>query len=348
MTTESNTGGSEPATGTVESLAAKYEAMLSGSANSDAEEIEQENAEAEDLYGDDAEAQQAEAEDTTPEDEADEAEATEESEEADDDAEDESPAIDPATYKVTVKVDGKATEVTLAEAVQGYQRNADYTRKSQTLAEDRKAFDAFKAEATREREDYKAVLEVLRQQIEQLQPDEPDWNYLWQNNPVEATRLKHLRDEQVAKLNAIKVEQETIRQKEEQERTGALEAHRRAETAKLFEAHPEWKDKAKRDADVKLVNDWAAEQGFSREDLGNAILNDHRVFVTVKKAAAYDALMAKKPRPQAPSAPVSQAPRPVATQPVTEVTRAKQRLAKTGKTEDLASLYLKQLNAKRR
>ena len=42
----------------------------------------------------------------------------------------------------TVKIDGEEFEVTLDELRNGYQRQADYTRKSQSLAEQRKAYEA--------------------------------------------------------------------------------------------------------------------------------------------------------------------------------------------------------------
>lgn len=61
---------------------------------------------------------------------------TEELDESDDEVED---ASDSETY--TVKVDGETVEVTLKEALAGYQRQADYTRKMQALAEERKQFE---------------------------------------------------------------------------------------------------------------------------------------------------------------------------------------------------------------
>ena len=46
---------------------------------------------------------------------------------------------EPRTY--TVKIDGRDTEVTEDELLSGYSRQADYTRKSQVLAEQRKKMD---------------------------------------------------------------------------------------------------------------------------------------------------------------------------------------------------------------
>lgn len=48
------------------------------------------------------------------------------------------------TYKVTI--DGETVEVSLKEALAGYQRQADYTRKAQALAHERQEFETARAE----------------------------------------------------------------------------------------------------------------------------------------------------------------------------------------------------------
>lgn len=75
--------------------------------------------------------------DTTSDEEVEQDEAEESVEdESESDVED---SDDSETYKV--KVDGETVEVTLKEALAGYQRQADYTRKMQALAEERKQFE---------------------------------------------------------------------------------------------------------------------------------------------------------------------------------------------------------------
>lgn len=79
--------------------------------------------------------------DTEPEaDQADD-EESDEVEESEDDADTED--LD-KTY--TVKIDGEEVQVSLKEALAGYQRQADYTRKLQSLKEDQKQFEANVAE----------------------------------------------------------------------------------------------------------------------------------------------------------------------------------------------------------
>jgi hypothetical protein len=80
-----------------------------------------------------------ESDDEESDDEADETEDDEDGEDSDEDEPaDDNPVLE-ETFKV--KVDGEEVEVTVREALEGYQRREDYTRKTQELAEARKAFE---------------------------------------------------------------------------------------------------------------------------------------------------------------------------------------------------------------
>ena len=106
----------------------------------------------------------------------------------------------------------------------------------------------------------------------------------------------------------------------------------------VLEIIPEWKDPAKAKAEKQLLVEFGQKTGFTPEEL-KAIV-DHRAVVALRKAALYDQMMTKRkaitpvtnngPRPAKPGAAgrVSQ---------TTEATRAKQRLAKTGRVDDAAS-----------
>ena len=71
----------------------------------------------------------------------------------------------------TVRVNGEDVDVTLDEALKGYQRESDYTRKTQQLAEQRKQLEAeqsefqtVQAETARLRDAYGQTLQQLQQQ----------------------------------------------------------------------------------------------------------------------------------------------------------------------------------------
>ena len=92
--------------------------------------------------------------------------------------------------RYTVKVNGEEIEVTLDELLHGYSRQSDYTRKSQELAERRKATEALEQEIAAEREQYAELLPRMREQLQQQLQAEPDWDKLYEQNPVEAVRLE--------------------------------------------------------------------------------------------------------------------------------------------------------------
>jgi hypothetical protein len=80
--------------------------------------------------------------------------------------------------------------------------------------------------------------------------------------------------------------------------------------------------------------------GFAEEELQQTY--DHRAVLALYKAMRYDELMAKKPTPNAPNSPkpVSPgSPNTAKTRKTSDLTRAKQRLGKSGSVRDAASLF---------
>jgi hypothetical protein len=101
---------------------------------------------------------------------------------------------------------------------------------------------------------------------------------------------------------------------------------------------PEWKDPNKAKAEKALVVETAKSVGFSEDDLKQVY--DHRLVLLLRKAGLYDQMMSKR---QGIKPVVSNGPRPAKpgaagrVSTTTESTRAKQRLAKTGRIDDAAS-----------
>ncbi len=82
----------------------------------------------------------------------------------------------------TVKVAGKEVDVTAEELVSGYSRTADYTRKTQQLAEDRKKVDSELAETQGARQSYLTNLKLLNKSLKELHP-QPDWEQIKRDRP---------------------------------------------------------------------------------------------------------------------------------------------------------------------
>ncbi len=243
----------------------------------------------------------------------------------------------------------KDVNVTLAELKKGYTRQADYTRKMQTLADERKTLTQDVATAQGEREKYRAGLAQVQQAIAQLQPQEPtpeQWQALQQYDPVAYLQQKEQWREHKDKMSAIQAEYQALTQRQNADQQRQLTAHMAAEGEKLAAAFPEWKDKAKAQAGKQAIRDYAYSLGYSPEEVDTTA--DHRIFVLAHKAMMYDRMVAKgKPQPQQPQNKTKVVrPGNAGQVPNTRraaVTDARKTLRQTGKVQDAASLLEKLL-----
>lgn len=295
---------------------------------------EEGNPEAE-TQGDDA---RSEAEDE-PEDaeKADDgAEAEEESDEDDEQTEEE--AEQPQTFRV--KVDGEEVEVTLEELQRGYSRQADYTRKTQELAEKAKALDTEREGFSQQRTQAVAILEAWEQQLSQPLYDPAETEALRFTDPGEYAARMTQEQQRQSQLRAITGKKAEFTEAEKAEQAQSQQRRLAEEEAKLLDAIPEWKaspDIAKKG--LEEIWAYAAKHGFSPQDILSD--PDHRTLLILRDAAAYQAIKAQRPKVEkkvqqvktaAPGAKVSSSK-------VSEVTRARQRLAKTHNVHDAAKVF---------
>jgi hypothetical protein len=241
----------------------------------------------------------------------------------------------PQTF--TVKVDGKDVSVTLDELQKGYSRTQDYTRKTQQIAEVRKQVEAETQAVRAERAQYAQLLGALQAQLQATEP-QVDLDRLYNEDPIEWVRQKEILRERQEKAYAIQAEQQRLAQLSQQEQQQAMEQQLIAQKDALLAALPEWKDPNKAKAEKALVVETAKSVGFSEDDLKQVY--DHRLVLLLRKAGLYDQMMSKR---QGIKPVVSNGPRPAKpgaagrVSTTTESTRAKQRLAKTGRIDDAAS-----------
>lgn len=240
---------------------------------------------------------------------------------------------------ITVKINGKEEQIPLAELKNGHLRMSDYTRKTQEVAEQRKALEGDLQSVKQEREYYSKVLPALEAEYKALQSQEPDWDELYRVDPIEAARQERAWRVRADRLNAMTVEQERVKQQKEQERQKELADDVAKERQILFEENPQWRDSKKWNADLQRMVSYAKGKGYSDEDL--AQVYDRRMIGILNDAASYRELMSKKPQPVQGKAPKSAPAGSSSTAPTphTEVKRAKQRLAKTGRVADAAALF---------
>lgn len=261
-------------------------------------------------------------------DEADEAsddEAEDGESEDDEEPDEEADEDQPKTYRV--KVADEEVEVTEDELLRGYSRTQDYTRKTMELAEARKALEPELQALREEREQYANLLPQLFAKLNE-QASSAELEDLRQTNPGEwAARMREIERQEAA----IRSEYERVTKQQAEDADKELQSTLRTEAQALLTAVPEFSDPAK----YQEVLGYAIDLGFTPDEIKDT--HNHRAFVVLRKAMLYDRLKAKAPATKAKIDAVKTArPGSAARQPskVTELTRAKQRLAKTGRVED--------------
>ena len=275
---------------------------------------------------------EAPSKETAPEKESDEAEAT--------DA-DEAPApTDERDQLHTVIIDGKREQITLEEALRGYQRQTDYAAKTTSLANERRALNEQAKAISEERQTYATMLVALRDQLQGAQEKEPDWNEVYQADPVGyARRRDEWRDKQ-EKIAAASFELQRVQglqQKEQQENLAEVVKKGRE---RMLNDNPAWRDPSVWESDRQKLVQYATSKtvGYSPEEVSQAY--DPRAILLLHKARQWDELMAKQPKPVPSRAPrvasAGAAPEPGT---ATRLNAAQQRLAKSGRIEDAARVF---------
>jgi hypothetical protein len=256
------------------------------------------------------------------------------------------------TTLYTVTVDGEEHEVTEEELVKGYSRQADYTRKTQQLAEYRKQIDQvvenYKNETAQTQQARDQYVSAVAQAIE------TNYSHLAQFQNVDWERLKmEDREEYLTKRDEYRQAQDQIQslqqaqtKAQEESQAEAQQEHQRIvqeEHRKMVRLIPQWAEDDKRQAMAKAVSEFALSKGYTQEELSQLV--DHRSIIVLMQAKAYEDMQRKqntvrskkvknKPKVVRSKAKVTKAD-------TDKAKRAKQmkRLQQTGKAEDAASLF---------
>jgi len=241
-----------------------------------------------------------------------------------------------------VKAAGEEREVTLDELIKSYQLGTDYTKKSQAVAEERKAVEAERQavqEAKQMRDTYAQRLEMIEQMLQPQQ--EENLEYLKETDPIGySVKVAEMiqRDKQLA---AVQAERSRIQQQQEQDRQAQMQSVVAEEMQKLSSFIPEFSDPAKGEAIRNDIRAFGKQIGFSDNEL--AAVYDSRAVLTLYKAMQYDKLVASKP---AITKKVNEAPKAIksgVSKPrdsnAEETRKLKARARSSGSVRDAASVF---------
>lgn len=221
-----------------------------------------------------------------------EAQSDEEQSEYDGDVEEQEEVQEQPRYKV--KASGEEIEVTLDDLIKGYQREADYTKKTQTLAEQRKQVEAERQvieQAKTQRDQYQERLAMIESALRTHAPQE-NLEALKETDPIGYAVKVAEQTQREKQLQAVQLERARIAQQQQAEQSQSLNSHLAVEAQKLAEAIPEYADEQKSVQVKKDIREYAKKIGWSDEEL--ASVYDSRAVLTLYRAMQYEKLMGNK------------------------------------------------------
>jgi len=283
------------------------------------------------LMGNSEEAEQGQSEEQTEE-----LQASDEVEYSEEESEEEQPK---PRYKV--KAAGEEVEVELDELIKGYQQGTDYTKKSQALAEQRKAIEAERQHleyVKQERQAYAQKLQALDSFLTQ-QNRGVDLDVLKETDPIGYAVAVAEQSQREKQLAVVRAEQQRLAQQQQAEHQASLQNHLRQESEKLVSLIPELAT-PQGDAVRKQIRDYAKSVGWTDEELSSVY--DSRAVVSLYKAMKYEQLQKSKPEVTKKLQAAPKMMRSGTSAPPTKSTQDKQvmqRLRETGKVTDAARAF---------
>ena len=218
-----------------------------------------------------------------------------EEDEQEDDLEEEEDAekADPEQQLYKVRSDGEDLEIPLDELLSSYSRQSSFTKKSQTLAEAKKAFEQESADSREIRAQALQILENAKTtQTQAPEKDATYWADLKDTDPMQyVLERDEIREGQFQ--NQLREQQiETLRAQEDSDQRANIESYVDSQKGVLKELIPEWSDQKVADAEKKIILAYGLKTGFSQTELDQAF--DARAVSTMRKAALYDQLSTKR------------------------------------------------------
>jgi len=261
-----------------------------------------------------------------------------------DDDEQESDELESDDTVFTVKVNGQEIEVGIDELKAGYSRQSDYTKKSQALSEERRSFEQDRDAVLLERQQYAQLLGALQQQLNGMDEPAPDFDRLYDEDPIEATRLERQWQQRQSakqqKMQAIQLEQQRVQEANRQYQIQTMQQILQEEVQRLPEVIPEWRDNDVAAKEREELREYLINSGVAEEELQALVRANH--IKVLRKAMLYDKGQ-KRVQRAAKDGRRSKTVRPGSSQAQSKPgsrrqKSARQRLARSGRLDDAANL----------
>ena len=237
-----------------------------------------------------------------------------------------------------VKVNGQTLNVTLDELLQGYQREADYTRGKQDLSLEKSRLDQTLQQSQTEINQKLAKLNDLNNSAQsQLQAEyaNVDFEKLYEDDPVEASKLEHKMRKRAENLQRIQYETHQAQNVE-------LQKFIQGEQSKVLSLVPEFNDPGKASKLKSDMKSYLTNVGYNNQEINT--IYDSRQVLLIRDAVAYDKIRRANPKVKkkvlnAPKVMRSGTTKTNAEQVARLRNEKLNRLKKTGKVADAAKVF---------
>lgn len=202
----------------------------------------------------------------------------------------------PADEPVTVKIDGKDVVLTKEQIAQAYKdglRQADYTKKTMEVAEQRKTAQAETAKAQQERATYADNLNRMAAQLEGVLEvqQQTNWDELLKSDPVEYLAQQRLAQQRYAQLQQVNQQRGLVEAQMKAESEKAHQSFIESQQQELLAKLPAWTDEAKAKAEKEAIRAYLSKEGYDDKALQN--VSDHKAVILARKAMLYDQMIEK-------------------------------------------------------
>ena len=234
----------------------------------------------------------------------------------------------------TIKAAGEEHTLTLDELQERASQGIDYTRKTQSLAAERKQVTERFQELTQLQAKMAAAAQTQPPVVEQHPPEY--WQELQQSDPVRYLIERDQYREKQAAAQAAQAQQQEIAEQYQYQQQQEAQAQLQQAHTQLIDQFPEWSDPEKFSAAKLEMRSAGLKLGYSDEELSQVY--DARAVIALQKAAAYDRLMEKKDtlKSAPPKTPQGHSARPGRK---SNLRKAKEQLAKTGRPRDADAAF---------
>ena len=251
------------------------------------------------------------------------------------------------SFKGKIKVNGEEDEVTFAEALNGYQRQADYQRKTAEVAEQRRQFEQAVAQTQAELAQRDQIAQASLQAAENVLMGEfadIDWQQLEHEDAGTAALYKQKfaqRQNEIQQyqqqLMAQRAQEEQMMAAQQQQMQAQYLAQQREA---LTKAAPDWNEETD-----KQVATYLRDYGFAPEEIGQLV--DHRQALLVQKAMLYYQQQKSVEVAKAKVKPLPKMLKPNSKQkqrkPTEKLDKLRGKLKRSGSVNDAAAMLLERM-----